>query len=238
MRKTVLITGGNSGIGFATANLFAQNGYKVYITGRSEEKITKAASKISATPILADMINPDAPKEIAKHFASGLDVLVNNAGLARFANLNQITKTMFEELFSVNIISPIMLIKELSTALAKKQGSVVNVSSVITHKGIPTATVYAATKGALEAATRCLALELAPENIRVNAIAPGGVDTPIIQKLGLNQNQIIELQTKQEKNIPMNRYGKPEEIAHIIFALAEATYVTGSVWRADGGVTT
>ncbi len=239
MRKTVLITGGNSGIGYSTARLFNEKGYSVFIAGRNRERVEKAADQLGATPIVADMSDLDDVVNLAGHFYEiGLDVLVNNAAVARFMPLTALNNDHFAEFFETNFLGPMMLIKELLPALEKKQGSIVNVSSVITSKGIAFGSLYAATKGALDAATRSLALELAPRKIRVNVVAPGAIDTPIIQKLGLDDQQIKELRKRQEADIPMHRYGDPEEVAQVILAQAESTYVTGSVWRVDGGVDT
>lgn len=237
MNKIVLVTGGNSGIGYATAQLFKKTGYTVFITGRRPEQVKQAAAKIDATPLIADFAKPETVKNLAKHFhESGIDVLVNNAGIARFMPIDELTKDIFAKFFNINIFSPLLLIKELSTALEKRQGSIVNVSSIITGKGVINGSLYAATKGALEAVTRCLALELAPRNIRINVVAPGGIDTSIIQKIGIDEQQVTQLRTQQEARIPMGRYGTSEEIAQVILAQAESIYTTGSVWRVDGGV--
>ena len=130
-----------------------------------------------------------------------------------------------------------MLSQFLLPALEKRKGCITNISSAIVRNGIPNATLYAATKGAIEAFSRCLAIELAKTGVRVNAVAPGAVKTPLITKLDIPQEQIKEFVTFQENNlIPMGRYAKPEEIAHVIVAQIEASYVTGAVWNADGGV--
>ncbi len=239
MSKIVLITGGNSGIGYSTARLFKKKGYVVFIAGRNVKRVNQAASELDVIPLVADMTIPKDMESLASNFhETGLDVLVNNAAAARFSPLSDMTKSHFTELFETNVFGPMMLVKELLPALEKKQGSIVNVSSVITSKGVVNGSLYAATKGAMDAATRSLALELAPRKIRVNVVAPGAIDTPIIQKTGLDDQQIKELRVRQEANIPMHRYGNPEEVAQVILGQAESTYVTGSIWRVDGGVDT
>ena len=121
-------------------------------------------------------------------------------------------------------------------ALQKRQGCVTNISSAITNNGLPNASLYAATKGAIDAFTRSLARELAPQNIRVNVVSPGAIDTPIITKFGFNEEQIKVFKAQVETTIPLQRYGRSEEVAQVIVAQVEATYVTGAVWAVDGGV--
>lgn len=237
MNKTALITGGNSGIGYAAASLFKDRGYRVTISGRNSDKLSKAAVELGVDWIVADMARFDDLKTIATGFTeNGLDVLVNNAAIAAFMPIDAHTEADYEKFLNTNIRGPMALIQALLPALRKRHGSIVNISSAISSNGLPNASLYAATKGAMDAFSRSLALELAPQNIRVNTVSPGAIDTPIFSKMGLDENQITSIRAHVENTIPMHRYGRPEEVAQVILAQAEATYVTGAVWAVDGGV--
>jgi NAD(P)-dependent dehydrogenase (short-subunit alcohol dehydrogenase family) len=237
MNKKALITGGNSGIGYATAGLFKERGYQVTISGRNSEKLSLAAAELGVEWVAADMARIEDLKMIATMFAeNGLDVLVNNAGIAAFMPIDAHTELDYERFLNTNIRGPLALIQALLPALRKRRGCIINISSAISSNGLPNASLYAATKGAIDAFSRSLALELAPQNIRVNVVSPGAIDTPIISKLGLDENQIGAIKAHVESTIPMQRYGRPEEVAQVIFAQVEATYVTGAIWAVDGGI--
>ncbi len=237
MCKTALITGGNSGIGYATAKSLKEKGYKVYISGRSSERVNQAAEELGAIPLVADMADLEGLQKVASCFAEdGLDALVNNAAIAIFKPLSAVTDDEFTLYCDTNIRGPLALIRNLLPALEKKQGSVCNISSAIVNNGLPAASLYAATKGALEAMTRSLALELAPVNVRVNSVSPGAIDTPIIHKVGLPPEMVDAIRAQQEALIPLKRFGRSEEVAEVIIAQLESSYVTGSIWSVDGGV--
>jgi len=193
-------------------------GYEVTISGRSAERVAEAAEQLGVTGFVADMSSLADIQSLAALFTeNGLDGLVNNAAIARFMLIIAHTELDYEEFLNTNICGPLALIQSLVPALAKKKGCVTNVSSV-------------------DSFTRSLALELAPQGIRVNAVSPGAIDTPILAKLGLPAEQIEAIKTQQEAMIPLQRYGKPEEVAHVILGQIEASYVTGSIWSVDGGV--
>lgn len=237
MNKIALITGGNSGIGYATARMFKERGYAVTISGRHPEKVFKAAKELQVEGVVADMARLDDLKALAERFNdSGVDVLVNNAAIATFMPISAHTESDYTLFLNTNIRGPMALVQALLPALQKRQGCVTNISSAITSNGLPNASLYAATKGAIDAFSRSLALELAPQNIRVNVISPGAIDTPIITKLGIDDSQIEGIKAHVASTIPLQRYGRPEEVAQVILAQVEATYVTGAVWAVDGGV--
>lgn len=237
MNKKVLITGGNSGIGYATAGLFKERGYQVTISGRDSDKLSQAAAGLGVEWVVADMARLDDLKRLAIRFnESGLDALVNNAAIVAFMPIEVHTEVDYENFLNTNIRGPMALIQALLPALQKRQGCITNISSAISSNGLPNASLYAATKGAMDAFSRSLALELAPQNIRVNVISPGAIDTPLISKLGLEEKQIEAIKAHVESTIPMKRYGRPEEVAQVIFAQVAATYVTGAIWAVDGGV--
>ena len=168
--------------------------------------------------------------------ASGLDALVNNAGIGRPSPIETIDEDTFEEHFATNVRGPLLLIRYLLPAPERRTGWIVNVSSIITHRSSPGFALYAASKGALEAATGPLALELAPRGIRVNAVCPGAIDTPIFSKMGLSPQQLGQARAQLLEKIPVGRFGHLDEVAEVIVAQLEASYVTGSVWAVDGGV--
>lgn len=236
MDKIALITGGNSGIGYATAYALCQKGCQVFITGRDAERLETAAKQLGATAIVAEMEDMAALKLIADRFENGLDYLVNNAAVARFMPLEDIAPADYTEFFNTNIRGAMTLIQALTPALAQRQGSVCNVSSAIVNNGLANGSLYAATKGALEALTRSLALELAERHIRVNVVSPGATETAILDKLGMSVEQRQQVRKKHESTIPLKRYAQADEVANVIVAQLESTYVTGSIWSVDGGV--
>lgn len=234
--KTALVTGGNSGIGYATAKCLKEKGYRVCISGRDEQLVAAAAEELGVSFAIADMASLEDLETLAERFSDGLDALVNNAAIARFMPLTEISTKDHELFYNTNVRGPLVLINALLPALEKHRGSITNVSSAIVNNGLPNAALYAATKGAVEAFTRSLALELAPKNIRINVVSPGAIETAILYKLGRTPEQRIAAKKRQEALIPLSRYGAPEEVAQVIVSQLEATYVTGSIWSVDGGV--
>jgi len=237
MKKRALVTGGNSGIGFATAQLLNKRGYEVVISGRDHGRLQEAADELGMDSILADISDLDDLAAMAVPFLeSGLDVLVNNAAIASFKPLTAHTVDDYRLCFDTNIRGPLELIRLLLPALEKRQGSICNVSSIIVSKGVANGSLYAAGKGAMDAFTRSLARELAPKKVRINAVAPGAIETPMFGKLGFSEEELQGLRRQQEANVPLQRYGRPEEVAEVIVSQLEASYVTGAIWPVDGGV--
>ncbi len=238
MEKVALVTGGNSGIGYATAKLLKAKGYDVYISGRNADRVQQAAVELDVKSVVADMSNSSDVEQLSAIFLEdGLDILVNNAGIANLAPLERITHEVFLEIFNTNVWGVLQLIKELLPALERRAGSsITNISSAITCKGVPGLSLYAATKGSVEALTKTLAIELAPKNIRVNAVTPGAIDTPIFGKLGIKPENFPEELKQAFAGIPLKRTGTSEEVAQVIVAQLESTYVTGAIWAVDGGV--
>lgn len=237
MTKTALVTGGNSGIGFATAKVLRNQGVDVTICGRDASRVQQASQELGVASIVADLSDKTQVEIICSAYADkGLDMLVNNAAIARFMPLSDSTDEDFDVFMNTNVRAPLNLIRGLLPSLKQTRGSITNVSSAVVNNGLPNAALYAATKGALESATKSLALELAPFGVRVNAVSPGAIDTPIITKLGIDEATQAAVKAQQEATIPMRRFGTAEEVAEVIVSQLSSTYTTGAVWPVDGGV--
>lgn len=237
MQKTALVTGGNSGIGLATAKLLKAKGYAVTICGRDEQRVRKAAQRLAVDYLLADLARrEEVDKVVAALSSKPLHALVNNAGMAKFMPLSFCSHSDFDLMMDTNVRAPLMLMKGLLPALQQGQGSVCNVSSAVVNNGLPNAAFYAASKGAIDALTKSLALEFAPFGVRVNAVSPGAIDTPIIGKLGIDEATQAAIKAQQETQIPLRRFGRAEEVAEVIVSQLESTYTTGAIWAVDGGV--
>lgn len=237
MKKNALVTGGNSGIGYAVAALLKERGYDVFICGRDAQRVARAAEELDVHPLVADVARLDDLRSLAAHFLeSGLNVLINNAGVAELLPIGHYTPEAYARHFDTNVRGPLFLIQELLPALEKRQGAVTNISSLIVTHGAPASVLYAATKGAVDAFTRSLAKELAPHGIRINVVAPGAIETQIFAKAGLNAEQQAQLAAQQCGEIPLKRRGEPREVAEVVLAQLESSYVTGSIWHVDGGI--
>lgn len=238
--KTAVITGGNSGIGYATAKKFKAAGADVIITGRSVERVQAAANELGVKGIVADVTNLSALDDLVgqvKNEFGQLDILFVNAGIFAPAPVGQNTEAMFDTQMGINFKGAVFTIEKFLPVL-KDGASIINLSSINAYTGMPNTAIYAASKAALNAYTRTAATELAPRNIRVNSVNPGPVSTPIFGKTGMPEAQLNDFAAAIQNRIPLKRFGQPEEIANLVAFLAsdDASFITGSEYNIDGGM--
>ncbi len=237
--RSVIVTGGGTGIGRATARLFADAGAAVLVVGRTAERLAEtAAGRPGILPLTADITEPGAPARIvaaALESFGGIDVLVNNAAITRPARLGDIDRDLAQRQLATNLVAPLFLAQEAVPHL-RRGGVIVNVTSNPSHRGWPGNSVYGGTKVALDFLTRTWALELAPRGIRVVSIAPGVTDTPVLVHAGLPEEVLAA--KRDFERVPLGRQARPEEIAWWIAGVTrpEAGYLTGAVLRVDGGI--
>lgn len=238
--KKVLVTGGSGGIGLATAKRLVQEGARVAITGRNEEKLNRAAEEIGAIAIrndAAEVADADRLASAVREQLGGLDAVFINAGSGRPAPLGDVTADDFDAQFAVNVRGPLLQLKALAPIL-EDGGAVVLNTSIAREKGMAGFSIYSATKGALRTLTRALARELSPRNIRVNAVSPGPVATGFFDATGMPQEAIEGFVEEIATQVPLGRVGRPEEVAAVAtFLLAdESSFVTGAEYAVDGGM--
>lgn len=240
--KVALVTGGNSGIGLATAKAFAEEGAKVIISGRNQEKIDNAVKEIGheALGIQADVSNlNDLDKmysEIKKYHES-IDILFANAGVAEFVPVNDVTEEHFDRLVNINIKGTFFTVQK-ALPLLKEGSSVILNTSVVSSIGFATSSVYSITKAAVRSMARTLSSDLLERKIRVNAIAPGPIDTPIFETLGVPADQLDATKASFAEFVPLKRVGTPNEIAKTVLFLGsdDSSYILGEEIIVGGGM--
>lgn len=242
-KRVAIVTGGSSGIGRATAVGLAALGAKVLVTGRRSaplDELTATHSNIAG--LIADVAGPDdAPRTIAKVIDSWgrLDLLVNNAGAGALLALKDVTAERINDIFAVNVVGPSLLAVAALPYLVETKGSIINVSSTFGHKPGAGLSHYAASKAALEHLTRCWALELASQGIRVNAVAAGPTESGALTgMMGLSQEDAAAIEEAERQQIPLKRRGNPEDVARWVVRLADpvSEWVTGQIISVDGGL--
>jgi NAD(P)-dependent dehydrogenase (short-subunit alcohol dehydrogenase family) len=238
--KTAVVTGGNSGIGFATARKLKDSGAQVVITGRNAEAVNSAATELDVTGLVADQArlnDIDALVGRVKEEFGGVDILFINAGVASFAPVEHVTEEQFDTTINVNFKGALFTLQKFLPIL-REGASVINLSSINAYTGMPNTAVYAASKAALNSLTRTAAYELAPRKIRVNSVNPGPTNTAIFGKLGMPDEAVQEFASAMQNRIPLKRFGEPVEAANLVAFLAsdEASFITGAEYNIDGGV--
>ena len=240
--KSVLTTGGGSGIGFGVAKYFVEKGARVVIAGRRENKLKEVCTEVAGdiSYVVGDVTDGQGRKEMIDksiEFGGGLDALISNAGNMYRCDVADFNEDKLLEIFHSNVIGGMMLVKEAYQPLKDSEGCVLFVGSVHTQRAFPNASPYAATKGALEALTGVLAAELGKDNIRVGCVRPGGVPTEINVRAGLStQGESDERLKGMGKLHALGRPGTPEEIAEAFEYLVNAQWATGNVLTIDGGL--
>ena len=240
--KVAVVTGGNSGIGLASAKRLHAEGARVVITGRDPRTLDAAVSEIGAGTVAlqSDVSQLDDIERLFSIVESKLgkiDVLFANAGIAKFAPYSASQATLFDELFATNVKGAYFTLQKAIPHLNDGASVILN-TSVAASKGTENMGIYAATKAAVRSFARTAATELKERNIRVNAVAPGPIATPIFGRIGLTEEQIDGFKSGISARVPLGRIGRPEEIASAVAFLAsdDASYITGVELNVDGGM--
>ena len=238
--KVAVVTGGNSGIGYATAQEFKSKGAQVIITGRNEEKVVTAATELGVIGMVADVSDLSAIDNLVDNVKSAfgkIDILFVNAGIFQPAPVGALSEELFDHQMGINFKGAVFTTEKF-LPLLNDGASIINLSSVNAYTGMPNTAVYAASKAALNSYTRTAATELAPRKIRVNAVNPGPVYTPIFGKTGMPEEQLNGFAEAMQNRVPLKRFGQPEDIAKLVGFLAsdDASFVTGAEYNIDGGI--
>jgi NAD(P)-dependent dehydrogenase (short-subunit alcohol dehydrogenase family) len=238
--KVVLITGGTSGIGAATARLFQSEGATVIVTGSSAKTVEAARPNLPGVEVVvADQADTSTGKALVhrlKDCHGRIDVLFVNAGIGKFVTLDAADEAHFDLLFNTNVRGPYFMAKH-AAPIIPNGGLILFTGSVAGSKGSPGESVYSATKAAVRSLARTLAAELAVRNVRVNVISPGLIETPILGKVGLTEEQLNGWVEGSKRRIPLGRLGQPEEVAATaLYLAADASYTTGAELIIGGGL--
>ena len=240
--KIALITGGNGGIGLATAKQFVNEGAYVFITGRREQELAAAVKEIArnVTGVQGDVANlGDLDRLFAqiKREKGKLDIVFANAGVAKYAPLGSITEELYDSIFDINVKGLLFTVQKALSLLPDGASIILN-ASIVASKGFSSNSVYSATKAAVRSFARTWTTDLKDRRIRVNAVSPGSTDTPGLSDL-LASSEVGEQRKKMIANtVPLGRFGTPDEIAKAVVFLAsdDASYITGIELFVDGGI--
>jgi NAD(P)-dependent dehydrogenase (short-subunit alcohol dehydrogenase family) len=243
--KIAVITGGNSGIGLATAQRFVEEGAYVFISGRRQSELDAAVKQIGKNNNNVSGVQGDVSKladldrlyAMVKEKKGRIDILFANAGIGEFAPLGEITEAHFDKTFGVNVKGLLFTVQK-ALPLFQDGGSIILNASIAASKGVEASSVYSATKAAVRSFARTWTVELKQRKIRVNAISPGPIDTPIFSSVLQTEEQIEQFKTSLVSGVPMGRMGSPDELAKAVSFLAsdDSSYITGIELFVDGGM--
>src|SRR5882672_1576480 len=240
--KVAVVTGGNSGIGLATARAFLREGAKVAITGRSDATL-KTAQKELGPDVLVIRADASRVAETAaamdriKERFGRIDALFVNAGIGRFVPFEEVTEAFFDETMATNLKGVFFTVQK-AVPLLSRGGSVVLNASINAHLGMPNSSVYGASKAAVVNLAKTLSADLLQHDVRVNVVSPGPVATPILDRMGLPEDQTRQLKERLAAQVPLKRFGTPDEIAAAVLYLSsgESSFVVGTELVVDGGM--
>jgi NAD(P)-dependent dehydrogenase (short-subunit alcohol dehydrogenase family) len=241
--KVVIITGGSSGIGLATAQEFLEQGAQVVITGRDEKTLSASLKELGPQTLVikADVCKMTDTQKVMQQVGDRfgrIDILVLNAGIFKVAPIPVITEEMFDETFNINV-KGVFFTMQKALPLLTQGAAVILIASAIAHVGLPNTSIYAASKAALISFARTFSAELIGQGIRVNVVSPGPVSTPIYQRFGLPPDKLDQLTEGIRSRVPMKRFADPREIARTVLFLAssDSSFILGTEIVADGGDT-
>jgi NAD(P)-dependent dehydrogenase (short-subunit alcohol dehydrogenase family) len=243
--KVAIVTGASSGIGRAALGRFVEEGASVLAVGRDERVLAEIAVSVSqegglCEAFVADVTEPQAAQQIvaaAVERLGGIDVLVNAAGIIASGTVENTTDAAWEQMMAINLTAPFRLMRAATPHLAERRGAIVNVSSVTGLRSFPGVLAYCVSKSGVDQLTRCAALELAPKQVRVNAVNPGVVVTNLHRRSGMDEPKYAAFLERAKETHPLGRPGTPEEIAEAILYLASSrsSWMTGETIALDGG---
>ena len=239
--KVALVTGGNSGIGLATAKRFVSEGAYVFITGRRQKELDAAAKEIgkNITAVQGDVSNLDDLDRLfaqIKKEKDKIDIVFANAGVAKYASLGKVTEEFYDSIFNINVKGLLFTVQKALPLLPDGASIILN-ASIVASKGFSSNSVYSATKAAVRSFARTWTTDLKDRRIRVNAVSPGPIDTPALSELLASSETGRERKKMISTTVPLGRIGTPDEIAKAVVFLAsdDASYITGAELFVDGG---
>ncbi len=244
-KRVVIVTGASSGIGRATALIFAKNGAQVIGIGRNEKELATLRNEVNEfdgliKTQLADIRETSQVERLVNeivHNFNQIDVLINAAGIIANGSIENTNLEDWDKMMNINLRSVFYFMKKCIPHLEKNKGNIVNVSSITGLRAFPNVLSYCVSKAGVDQLTRCAALELAPKGIRVNAVNPGVTETKLHKRAGMNEEDYANFLKHSETTHPIGRVGQPEEVAELIYYLAsqKAAWITGATYEIDGG---